>query len=62
MPGGQKFRIMNNSDRGQQEWFVPQTIRGGQLVFGWDRLENFLVTRNRPVGNKDASTKCHKMQ
>jgi len=25
---------------------------GGQLVFDWDRLENFLTTRDRPVGNK----------
>jgi len=25
-------------------------IRGGQLVFDWDRLENFLLTRDRPVG------------
>ena len=24
----------------------------GQLVFDWDRLENFLITRNRPGGNK----------
>jgi len=23
----------------------------GQLVFDWDRLENFLTTRDRPVGN-----------
>jgi len=36
--------------------------RGGQLVFDWDRLENFLVTRDRPVGNKVTSTKCHEMQ
>jgi len=33
--------------------------RGGQLVFDWDRLENFLLTRVRPVGNKVTSTKCH---
>jgi len=25
--------------------------RGGQLVFHWDRLENFLLTRDRPLGN-----------
>ena len=24
---------------------------GDQLVFDWDRLENFLITRDRPVGN-----------
>jgi len=24
---------------------------GGQLAFDWDQLENFLVTRYRPVGN-----------
>jgi len=24
----------------------------GQLVFDWDRLEDFLVTLDRPVGNK----------
>jgi len=32
-------------------------VRGGQLV-DWDRLENFLLTRDRPVGNKVTSTKC----
>jgi len=32
--------------------------KGGQLVFNWDRLENFLQTRNQPVGNKVTSTKC----
>jgi len=36
--------------------------RGAQLVFDWDRLENFLMTRDRPVGNKVTSTKCHEMQ
>jgi len=36
--------------------------RAGQLVFECDRLENFLITRDRPVGNKDTSRKCHKMQ
>jgi len=36
--------------------------RGGQVVFDWDRLENFLLTRNRPVGNEVTSTKGHKMQ
>jgi len=35
---------------------------GGQLVFDWDRLENFLITNDRPVGSKVTSTKCHKMQ
>jgi len=35
---------------------------GGQLVFNWDQLENFLITRDQPVGNKVTSTKCHKMQ
>ena len=29
---------------------------GGQLVFDWDRLENFLIARNRPVGNKVTNT------
>jgi len=24
---------------------------GGQLVFDWDQQENFLVIRDRPVGN-----------
>jgi len=24
--------------------------KDGQLVFDWDRLENFLLTRDRPVG------------
>jgi len=32
--------------------------RGGQLVFRWDRLENFLLTRDRPVDVKITSTKC----
>jgi len=31
---------------------------GDQLVFDWDRLENFLITRDRPVGNKVTNTKC----
>ena len=31
---------------------------GGQLVFNWDRLENFLVTRYRPVGNKVTNANC----
>jgi len=26
--------------------------RGGQLAFDWGRLENFFLTRDRPVGNK----------
>jgi len=25
---------------------------GGQLVFDWDQLEDFLITRKRAVGNK----------
>jgi len=37
-------------------------IRGGQLVFDWDRLEKFLITRDRPLGNKVTSTKRYKMQ
>jgi len=36
--------------------------RGGQLVFDWDRLENFLINRDRPVGNKVTRAECHKMQ
>jgi len=31
---------------------------GGQLVFDWDRVENFLVTRCRPVGFKVTNAKC----
>jgi len=31
---------------------------GGQLVFDWDHLENFLITRDRPVGNKVKNPKC----
>jgi len=31
---------------------------GGQPVFYWDRLENVLITRDRPVGNKVTNTKC----
>ena len=30
----------------------------GQLVFDWDRLETFLLTRDRLVGNKVTNTKC----
>jgi len=29
---------------------------GGQIVFDWDRLANFLITRDRPVGNKATNT------
>jgi len=29
---------------------------GDQLVFDWDRLEDFLITRDRPVGNKVTNT------
>ena len=32
---------------------------GGQLVFEWHQLENFLITRNRPVGNKATNTISH---
>jgi len=31
---------------------------GGQLVFDWDQLENFLITRDRPVGDTVTNTKC----
>jgi len=31
---------------------------GGQLVFDWDRLENFLITCDRPVGDIVTNTKC----
>jgi len=31
---------------------------GGQLVFDWDRLENFLITFDRLVGNIVTNTKC----
>ena len=37
-------------------------LQGGQLVFDWERLENVLITRDRPVGNKGTSTKYRKMQ
>jgi len=36
--------------------------RDGQLVFDWDPLENFLITRDQLVGNKVTNRKCHKMQ
>jgi len=36
--------------------------RGGQLVFDWDRLENFLITRDRPGGYKVTNTKYYEMQ
>jgi len=39
-----------------------QYTKGGQPVFNYDRLENSLITRDRPVGYKDTSRKCHKMQ
>jgi len=29
---------------------------GAQLVFDWDRPEDFLITRDRPVGNKVTNT------
>jgi len=31
---------------------------GGQLVFDWDRIESFLITRDRPVGNIVTNTTC----
>jgi len=32
---------------------------GGQLFFDWDRLENFLIIRDRPIGNIIVTnTKC----
>ena len=40
----------------QITWFTY--VRGGQHVFDWDRLENFSLTRDRPVGKKVSSTKC----
>jgi len=43
-------------------WKAKLHARGDQLVFDWDRLENFLITRDRPVGYKITNTKCHKMQ
>jgi len=30
----------------------------GQLVFDWDRLENFMITPDRPVGDKVTNTIC----
>ena len=41
-------------------WLRFLYTRGGQLVFDWDRLEIFLILRDRPVSNKVTSTKCHK--
>jgi len=29
----------------------------GQLAFDWNQLENFLITRNRSVGNKVTNAK-----
>jgi len=31
---------------------------GDRLVFDWDRLENFLITRDWLVGNKVTNAKC----
>jgi len=31
---------------------------GGQLVFDWDRLEEFLINRDRPVSNTVTNIKC----
>jgi len=36
-------------------------FRGGQLVFDWDQLENFLITRDRPVGNIVTNKKMPKL-
>jgi len=36
--------------------------QGWPTCFDWDRLENFLITRDRSIGNRVTSTKCHKMQ
>jgi len=38
--------------------------RGGQLIFDWDRLENFLLTRDRPVIKSQAENviKCNKQE
>jgi len=33
-------------------------FKGGKL-FDWDRLGNFMITRDRTVGNKVKNTKCH---
>jgi len=33
----------------------------GQLVFDWDRLESFFITRNRPVGNIVTNTKFQRV-
>jgi len=43
---------------GNKTWFL---YNGGDQL-DWNRLENFLITRDRPVANKVTSTKCHKMQ
>jgi len=32
-------------------------VMGGQLVFDWDSLENFVKTRDRPVCNTVTNTK-----
>jgi len=29
---------------------------GGQLVIDWDKLQDFLITRSRPIGNKVTNT------
>jgi len=34
---------------------------GGQLVFNWNRLENFLLTHDRPVSNNVTNTKMPKL-
>ena len=34
-------------------------VATGQLVFDWDQLENFFVTRDQPVSNKVTNTISH---
>ena len=34
-------------------------FHGWPICFDWDRLENFLITRDRPVGNIVTNTKYH---
>jgi len=39
-------------------WELLVYIMGGQLVFDWARLENFLITHDQPVCNKVTNTTC----
>jgi len=46
---------------------ASETMQGPQhvedvksVIKSWGQLENFLITRDRPVGNKATSTKCNK--